>query len=118
MRQAPERAGLCSKHRFESRPAKRVDIAATEKREQEIAEDIWEIPERIAFSNEYVETGMKKSVMEPFFSDERWQKEGRKVSGGIVANTKPDYTGQWMVYEGNGKDVRKGDWTSWKLLGM
>lgn len=55
--------------------AKRAYIEATEKREKEIAEDVWEVPERVAFGEIYVETDMKKSVMEPFYSDERWQSE-------------------------------------------
>ena len=38
------------------------------------------------------------------------------IGGGIVANTKPDYTGQWMVYEGKGKDARDGNWDNWKQL--
>jgi len=181
--------------------AKRVYIAATEKREKEIVEDVWEVPERIAFGDGYVEADMNKSVMEPFYSDERWQSEkafidflekprnrvlwwfkngdrdatffavpykadddqapfyvdfvvmmkdgsiglfdphglyladfatksdglrdyiahlkknGRKkVFGGIIANTRPDYTGQWMVYEGKGKDARDGAWDNWKQL--
>lgn len=55
--------------------AKRAYIATTEKREKEIVEDVWEVPERVAFSDGYVETDTKKSVMEPFFSNERWQSE-------------------------------------------
>ena len=43
-------------------------------------------------------------------------KKGRKVFGGIIANTKPDYTGQWMVYEGKGKDAHEGNWDNWKLF--
>jgi len=182
--------------------AKRAYIATAEKREKEIVEDVWEVPERVAFGKGYVEAKpkKKKSVMKPFFSDERWQsekafidfldkprndvswwfkngdrdatffavqykdgndsapfyvdfvvmmkdgsiglfdphglhladfgaksdglrayiahlkKKGRKVSGGIIANTKPDYTGQWMVYEGNGKNAREGNWDNWKQL--
>ena len=180
---------------------KRVYIAATEKREKEIVKDVWEVPERVAFGEGYVETDVKKSVMEPFFSNERWQsekafidflekprnnvswwfkngdrdatffavpykdgndsapfyvdfvvlmkdgsiglfdphglyladfgaksdglrayiahlkKKGRKVSGGIVANTDPRrFTGQWMVYEGKGKDAQEGNWDNWKQL--
>lgn len=180
---------------------KRTYIVATEKREKEIVEDVWEVPERVAFGNGYVEAEMKKSVIEPFFSDERWQSEkafidflerprnsvlwwfkngdrdatffavpykngddwspfyvdfvvmmkdgsiglfdphglhladfgaksdglrafiaklnkaGGKVFGGIVANTKShDFTGQWMLYEGNGKSTVEGDWTNWQRL--
>lgn len=178
---------------------KRSYITATERREKEIVEDVWEVPERVSFGDGYVETNTKKSVMEPFFSNERWQSEkafidflerprngvlwwfkngdrdatffavpykdgddwspfyvdfvvmmkdggiglfdphglhladfgaksdglqahitglknGRKVFGGIIANTKPDYTGQWMVYEGKGKDAHEGNWDNWKFL--
>jgi len=178
--------------------AKRAYIVATEKREKEIVEDVWEVPERIAFSGGYIETDTKKSVMDPFYSDERWQsekafidflvsqseilwwfkngdrdatffavpykdgddwapfyvdfvvmmkdgsigffdphslyladfgaksdglqayiaklnKEGRNVFGGIVANTDPrNFTGQWMVYKGKGKDARDGNWNNWE----
>lgn len=178
---------------------KRAYIAATEKKEKEIIEDVWKVPERLTFPDGYVGTDMKKSVMMPFFSNERWQsetafidflerprngilwwfkngdrdatffavpykdgddwspfyvdfvvmmkdgsiglfdphgihladfaaksdclhryivemkKKGHKVFGGIVANTDPrNYTGQWMVYEDDGKDTRKGDWNNWK----
>jgi type III restriction enzyme len=181
--------------------AKRAYIATIEKQEKEIVGNVWEVPERIAFGDGYVETDMKKSVMEPFFSDERWQsekafidflesprsgvlwwfkngdrdatffavpyktgddwspfyvdfvvmmkdgsiglfdphgiyladfavksdglrayiaglkKEGCEVYGGIVANTDPrGLTGQWMVYRGEGKDVRDGDWSNWTRL--
>ena len=179
--------------------AKRSYIAATEKREKEIVEDAWSVPERVPFGEGYIEMNTKKSVMEPFFSNERWQsekafidllekprnevlwwfkngdrdatffavpykdddnpapfyvdfvvmmkdggiglfdphgsfladfgaksdglrdyiakhKKSHKVFGGIVANTKPDYTGQWMVYEGKGKDARDGNWDNWKQL--
>ncbi|MDP3772264.1 MAG: hypothetical protein Q8Q94_02730 [bacterium] len=45
------------------------------------------------------------------------KKKGRKVFGGIVANTDTrKYTGQWMLYEGDGKDARKDDWNGWKRL--
>ena len=43
-------------------------------------------------------------------------KKSREVFGGIVVNTRPDYTGQWMVYEGKGKDARAGNWDNWKQL--
>jgi type III restriction enzyme len=54
---------------------KRAYIAATEKRDREIVEDVWKLPERIPFSEGYREVDVKKSVMEPFYSDERWQSE-------------------------------------------
>jgi len=181
--------------------AKQAYIAATEKRDKEIMEDTWDVPERVAFGDGYIETDMKKSVMEPFYSDERWQsekafiaflerpkngvlwwfkngdrdatffavpykmgddlapfyvdfvvmmkdgsvglfdphglhladfgvksdglrayiaglkKKGREVFGGIVANTDPrHFTGQWMVYEGDGKRAREGEWDNWRQL--
>lgn len=181
--------------------AKRAYVVAMEKREKEIVEDVWGVPERLPFPNGYVETDTKKSVMGPFFSNERWQSEksfidflekpqngvlwwfkngdrdatffavpykdgddwspfyvdfvvmmkddsiglfdphglhladfaaksdglrayitrlnksGRKTFGGIVANTDSrHFTGQWLVYEGEGKDVRKGVWDGWKPL--
>ena len=41
------------------------------------------------------------------------RKQGHKVFGGIVANTDSRrLTGQWMVYEGEGKDARE-DWRDW-----
>ncbi|MFA6476533.1 MAG: DEAD/DEAH box helicase family protein [Candidatus Paceibacterota bacterium] len=181
--------------------AKRAYIQATDRLEKELEGDVWEVPERVIFGNNYIETEMKKSVMEPFYSDERWQservfieflnnprngilwwfkngdrdatffavpyqdgddlapfyvdfvvmmkngsiglfdphglhladfgvksdglrayiaklnKDGRKVFGGIVANTDSrNFTGQWMVYEGKGKEAREGDWDNWKRL--
>jgi len=44
------------------------------------------------------------------------KKKDRNVSGGIVANTKRDYTGQWMVYEGDGRNAKEDDWTDWTHL--
>ena len=55
--------------------AKQAYIAATEKRDKEIMEDTWDVPERVAFGDGYIEADMKESVMEPFYSDERWQSE-------------------------------------------
>lgn len=181
--------------------AKRTYITATERREKEIVEDVWKVPERLTFPDGYVETNAKKSVMMPFFSNERWQsekafidflerprnsvswwfkngdrdatffavpyktgddlasfyvdfvvvmkngsvglfdphgiyladfgaksdglrdyiahlkKKGHEVSGGIVANTDPrHFTGQWMVYEGKGKNAQEGNWNDWIRL--
>ena len=40
-----------------------------------------------------------------------------RVFGGIVANTDPrHFAGQWMVYEGEGKKAREGDWSNWAGL--
>jgi type III restriction enzyme len=181
--------------------AKRAYVAATEKQEKELVEDAWEVPERVAFGEGHIETDTKKSIMEPFFSDERWQsekafidflerprngvlwwfkngdrdatffavpyitgddsspfyvdfivmmkdgsiglfdphgihladfstksdglqayiahlkKKGRKVLGGIVANTEPrHFAGQWMIFEGDGKNAREGNWGDWEEL--
>lgn len=181
--------------------AKRSYIAATEKRNKEMMEDVWEVPEKLSFGGSYIETVKRKSAMKPFFSDDRWQsekafidflerpnngvlwwfkngdrdatffavpykvgndfapfyvdfivmmkdgsiglfdphgihladfsaksdglsayinnlkKEGRRVFGGIVANTNSrHFTQQWMVYEGEGKDAKEGDWENWKQL--
>lgn len=47
---------------------------------------------------------------------DRLRKDGRKIFGGIIANTKRDYTGQWMLYEGEGAKAKKDDWTGWTPL--
>lgn len=181
--------------------AKRAYSVAIERRDEELVDDVWEVPETIHFGEGYVETDAKKSVMMPFFSNERWQsekafidflerprnevrwwfkngdrdatffavpyqdgddwspfyvdfvvmmkddsiglfdphgahladfgaksdglrayiaglkKKGRKVFGGIVANTNPrHFTGQWMIYNGHGKDARDENWTNWTHL--
>lgn len=180
---------------------KRTYIATTEKQEKEIVQNVWEVPERVVYNDSYVEANVKKSLLEPFYSNERWQsekafiaflenprngvlwwfkngdrdatsfavpyktdddwspfyvdfvvmmkngtvgifdphgihladfpsksdglleyithlrKKGRKVSGGIVANTEPRrFTGQWMLYIGDGKDAKEGNWDKWKKL--
>lgn len=47
------------------------------------------------------------------------KKKGRKMFGGIVANTDSrNFTGQWMVYEGKGMPAKEGDWTNWTRLEM
>lgn len=172
--------------------------SATEKREKELVEEEWEVPERVTFGDEYEETESKKSIMEPFYSNKRWQSEksfiefldrpsnqvewwfkngerdatffavpykngdeqlpfyvdfvvkmkdgriglfdphgthladfpaksdgllsyikksGKKLFGGIIANTDPDkYTGQWMIYTGDGRNIVQGDWKGWERL--
>jgi type III restriction enzyme len=180
---------------------KRTYIAATEKRERELEESVWDVPERVVYGDGYLEVAKKKSIMEPFFSNERWQSESafidyleqprngvlwwfkngdrdatffavpyqdgkstspfyvdfvvmmkdgsiglfdphglhladfaaksdglrgylsrskkKKVFGGIIANTDPRHLGgQWMVYEGKGKDAKDGDWAGWKNLDL
>jgi hypothetical protein len=38
-------------------------------------------------------------------------KKRRKIISGIIANTNPIYCiGQWMLYEGEGKEAKEGDW--------
>jgi type III restriction enzyme len=176
---------------------------ATEKREKELIHDVWEVPERLTFNDNYSEKEVSKSVMEPFFSDERWQtekafiefleqpsnkvlwwfkngdrdatffavpykygddwetfyvdfivmledgsvglfdphgihladfaaksdglasyiknakKEGKKVFGGIVANTDSSgFTGQWMVYQGDGDAAHEGNWDNWEPVAL
>lgn len=180
--------------------AKLAHIQEAKKREEKLADGVWKVPDRLPFGEGYTEMETEKSVMEPFFSDERWQSEksfiefletprnnvswwfkngdrdaiffavpykkgrgsapfyvdfvlvmkdgsiglldphgihladfgaksdglrtyiagmkknGRKVFGGVVANTKRDYIGQWMLYEGEGKSAIEGDWTNWTRL--
>ena len=189
-----------NKHHFETviGEAKRAYLSATEKRNKELVENDWDVPERITFGEEYEEMVTKKSIMEPFFYNKRWQSEksfieflerpnnkvlwwfkngerdatffavpykmgddwspfyvdfiaimkdgsiglfdphgthladfpaksngllsyikkgNKKLFGGIVANTDPvKYTGQWMVYAGNGENVNSEDWSDWKPL--
>lgn len=46
-----------------------------------------------------------------------FKKKGHKVFGGIVANTDSrNFSRQWMVYEGDGKDAHDGDWKNWVNL--
>ncbi|PIQ68927.1 MAG: hypothetical protein COV91_01505 [Candidatus Taylorbacteria bacterium CG11_big_fil_rev_8_21_14_0_20_46_11] len=45
------------------------------------------------------------------------RENGRKVFGGIIANTNHrDYSGQWMLYEGVGANAKKDDWANWTRL--
>ena len=47
-----------------------------EKRKPEIIfVDNWNIPELIRYNEKYTQIEYKKSIMEPFFSDERWESE-------------------------------------------
>ncbi len=181
--------------------SKLAHIQGAKKREEKLADGLWTVPDRLPFGDGYSESKTKKSVMEPFFSDERWKteksfisflesthndvlwwfkngardaiffavpykqgdsqapfyvdfvvlmkdgtiglfdphgihladfgaksdglrsyvsamkKKGHKTQGGIVANTDSrNFTGQWMVYEGEGKKALEGDWTNWKQL--
>ena len=178
--------------------AKRAYVSATETRNRELVENDWDVPERTTFGEDYEETATRKSIMEPFFSNKRWQSEksfiefleqprnnvlwwfkngerdatffavpyktgeekapfyvdfivmmkdgsiglfdphgthladfpaksngllsyikkgGKKLFGGIVANTDPlKYTGQWMIYTGDGKNVNDNNWEDWVQL--
>lgn len=55
--------------------AKRAYQSATERREKELVKEEWEIPEKIAYGENYEEVERNKSIMEPFFSDTRWKSE-------------------------------------------
>jgi len=55
--------------------AKRAYQSATERREKELIKSEWNVPERTTFGDQYEEVGMTKSIMEPFFSNSRWQSE-------------------------------------------
>jgi len=47
-----------------------------EKRESELVEvKNWNIPESLSFGEEYKKISVKKSIMEPFYSDGRWKTE-------------------------------------------
>jgi len=47
-----------------------------EKRESELVEvKNWNIPESLSFGEEYKKINVKKSIMEPFYSDGRWKTE-------------------------------------------
>ncbi|MBU6427113.1 DEAD/DEAH box helicase family protein [Patescibacteria group bacterium] len=57
----------------------------------------------------------KSDGLQTYISD--MKKKGRKVIGGIVANTDPrNHTGSWMLYTGKGKDAKEGDWGGWVKL--
>ena len=47
----------------------------TERREHELEDDVWNVPERETFGADYAETSAVKSVMQPFHSNERWRSE-------------------------------------------
>ena len=47
----------------------------------------------------------------------RLNKGEHKAFGGILANTEPrTFKGRWMLYEGEGKDIREGEWNGWVRL--
>lgn len=37
--------------------------------------------------------------------------QGQSYANPHAVTSKPDYTGQWMLYEGEGKDAREGEWS-------
>jgi hypothetical protein len=46
-------------------------------------------------------------------------KKGHKMLGGIIANTDPNkYQGQWLVYDGEGKDVENINSKNWKPINI
>ncbi len=55
--------------------AKITYISSTEKRNNELVQSEWDVPEKMVFGENYEEMEVNKSVMEPFFSDKRWQSE-------------------------------------------
>lgn len=42
--------------------------------------------------------------------------ENNQTFGGIVDNTKEDFTGRWMVYKGSSKELHADDFSNWDLL--
>ncbi len=59
--------------------------------------------------------GAKSDGLQAYISE--LQKKGRKVSGGIVANTdRRNFKGQWIVYEGTGNPAKEGNRSDWAPL--
>jgi len=51
-------------------------IADTQKREAELQKDTdWEIPQMLNFSGEHIQLEAKRSLMHPFYYDDRWKTE-------------------------------------------
>jgi len=59
--------------------AKIAYIADTEKKDKELATETWDVPEKIVYGDGYAETDAKKSVMQPFHSDESWKSESKFI---------------------------------------
>jgi len=59
--------------------AKRAYIADTEKKDHELVEETWDVPEKIVYGEGYKEADVKKSVMLPFHSDESWKSESKFI---------------------------------------
>lgn len=48
---------------------------------------------------------------------EEQNKNGRKMTGGIVANTNSgDYSGRWVCYKGQGSELNSDDFSNWETL--
>jgi len=48
---------------------------------------------------------------------QKFLKEHKGISGGIVANTNPkDFSGRWMCYKGKGIELNPDDFSNWELL--
>jgi type III restriction enzyme len=59
--------------------AKRAYIFDTEKKDRELVEEAWDVPEKIVYGEGYAETEAMKSVMQPFHSDESWKSETKFI---------------------------------------
>ena len=177
--------------------AKEKYKAEVEKKESEMVNvPNWNIPEALSFGGEYKKVDTKKSIMQPFFSDEKWKseaafidfleksekvewwfkngdrdatffavpydkgekkpfyvdfivklkdgkiglfdtkagltkqvagpkidglykyiqsenKKGKKLFGGIVANTERNYRGRWVYFEKASKDFKDNSFENW-----
>jgi type III restriction enzyme len=50
---------------------------------------------------------------------EEQNKKGKKLKGGIVANTNSrDFSGRWMCYKGEGSKLNPDDFSTWELVDM
>jgi type III restriction enzyme len=47
---------------------------------------------------------------------QKYISENSGVFGGIIDNTKEDFTGRWMVYTGSSKDLHADDFSNWEQL--
>jgi hypothetical protein len=47
---------------------------------------------------------------------QKYVASNRGTFGGIVDNTKEDFTGRWMVYKGLSEDLHSDDFSNWDLL--
>ena len=47
---------------------------------------------------------------------QRYIASNQGTFGGIIDNTKEDFTGRWMVYTGKSEDLHVGDFKNWDLL--